>query len=167
MRWNCPLFLMLLVTHLYANGPSETEEQKEPEESPSVGYQTLPIQQTLTNRSTPTTTSDTPDPLPLAELAVILQNGHFIPSKIRLREGLETKLILTNLERKPAALLVEAIALDQWLVRNKTSTVERHKNVVQKELLTGQLVEVSYAFKKGEYVFQDPISGAYGQIRVE
>ncbi|MBI4403243.1 MAG: hypothetical protein HY537_03740, partial [Deltaproteobacteria bacterium] len=48
--------------------------------------------------------------LPAAtEIAIVLEGNHFHPSKVRLKEGIQSRLVFVTLNRKAAALIIEKL----------------------------------------------------------
>ena len=105
------------------------------------------------------------------DIAVILSNNQFYPSRIRLREGIQTRLIFTTVNRKPAALVIEKLQVQRWVaneghVPGKTEE-ERSRFEANRELNSTRVTEVNFDPKKGIYSFHDALSGASGEITVE
>lgn len=105
------------------------------------------------------------------DIAIILSNNQFFPSRIRLKEGIQTRLIFTTVNKKPAALVIERLQIQRWIAKEKeqtpTSELERSKWEVNKEVSSTKITEVTIDPKKGTYAFHDAISGATGEITVE
>lgn len=105
------------------------------------------------------------------DVAIILSNNQFFPSKIRLKEGTQTRLIFTTTNKKPAALIMEKLQIQRWIAKEKepvpASELERAKWEVNRELSASKVTEVVLDPKPGTYTFHDAISGASGEIEVE
>lgn len=111
-------------------------------------------------------------PLPgVPDIAIILSNNQFFPSKIRLKEGVETRLIFTTTNKKPAALVMERLHIQRWIAKEKepvpASELDRARWEVNRELSASKMTEVVLDPKEGIYSFHDAISGASGEIEVE
>lgn len=111
-------------------------------------------------------------PLPgVPDIAIILAHNQFFPSRIRLKEGIQTRLIFTTVNKKPAALVIERLQIQRWIAKEKdptpTSELERSKWEVNKEISSTKITEITLEPKKGTYAFHDAISGAAGEITVE
>lgn len=102
-----------------------------------------------------------------AEVAVILMNARFYPSRLRLKEGQPTKLIFTSLNPKPAALIVEQLQVQRWIAGEGGIAITEAQPEITRELTPNRITEVLLEPKRGTYSFHDALSGAVGEIVVE
>ena len=137
---------------------------------------------TPTPKPTPTPTP-TPPPLkprvpdrvteapPSVEVAIILHNGTFYPSKIRLKDATRTKLYFATINDKPAALIIERLQIQRWIAKEDqpkpTNEIDRAKFELTRELSRNRITEIQLETVRGNYTFHDALSGARGQIVVE
>ena len=98
---------------------------------------------------------------------MVLSQDRFVPSKVRLREGQPTRLIFTTVNRKPAALVIESLHVQQWLAREPAEADSTSDTEVTRELSSNRVTEVMLDPRRGRYIFHDAISGATGEISVE
>lgn len=106
------------------------------------------------------------------EVAIILVGKQFFPSRIRLKDGLPTRLYLTTTNERPAAVVVEQMKIQRWIAKEggqpKAQTeLERAKFEVRREVAAQRVTEIVMEPMRGTYSFHDVISGAKGQITVE
>lgn len=102
------------------------------------------------------------------EVAVVLSNDKFFPSKVKLFEGQPARLIFATTNRKPAALIIERLKFQRWIAKEpKLSSPESGKFELNRELVTNRVTEVTFEPKRGSYTFHDAVSGATGEILVE
>lgn len=105
------------------------------------------------------------------DIAIILAHNQFFPSKIRMKEGIQTRLIFTTVNKKPAALVIERLQIQRWIAKEKertpSSELERSRWEVNREISSTKITEITLDPKKGTYAFHDAISGAAGEIEVE
>jgi hypothetical protein len=111
-------------------------------------------------------------PLPgVADVSVILMNNQFYPSRIMLKDGVQTRLIFTTTNKRPAALVIERLQIQRWVAkeeeRKASSEDERIRWEVNRELNSSRVTEVVIEPKEGVYSFHDAMSGATGEITVE
>lgn len=109
---------------------------------------------------------------PAPEIAVILHNKQFFPSRIRLKAGIPTKVYFTTTGERPAAIVVEQLQVQKWLAkelgdRKLASEYDKAKFEVSRELMQNKMTEITFEPRRGTYSFHDAISGAKGQIVVE
>lgn len=110
---------------------------------------------------------------PSPEIAVILHNKQFFPSRIRLKAGIPTKVYFTTTAERPAAIVVEQLQVQKWLAkdgapeRKIASEYDRAKFEVTREVVANKMTEITFEPRRGTYGFHDAISGAKGQIVVE
>jgi hypothetical protein len=102
------------------------------------------------------------------EVAVVLSNDKFFPSRVKLFEGQPARLIFATTNRKPAALIIERLKFQRWIAKEpKLSSPESGKFELNRELVTNRVTEVTFEPKRGSYTFHDAVSGASGEILVE
>jgi hypothetical protein len=104
------------------------------------------------------------------EMSIILSDGKFRPSRIRLKAGETTRLLFTTLGHKPAALIIERLRVQKWLTRPEEAVRRTPSSApweVNRELSSNRLTEVALDPVRGNYTFHDAISGAAGEIVVE
>lgn len=106
------------------------------------------------------------------EVAIILVNNQFYPSRIRLKEGNQTRLYLTTTNEKPAAVVVEQLQIQRWIAKEggakkPQNEMERARMEVTREVTKNRVTEILIDPIRGTYSFHDVISGARGQIIVE
>lgn len=108
---------------------------------------------------------------PTVEVAIILHNGQFFPSKIKLRDGALAKLYFATINDKPAALIIERLQIQRWIAKEDqpkpTTEIDRAKYELTRELSRNRITEIKLEPTKGSYSFHDALSGARGQITVE
>ena len=96
----------------------------------------------------------------VSDIAVLLANNQFFPSRIRLKEGMQTRLIFATLNKKSAALIIEKLQVQRWIAREE-------KQEITREISSSKVTEVLLNPVRGSYSFYDAISGASGEIVVE
>jgi hypothetical protein len=106
------------------------------------------------------------------EVAVILANKQFYPSRIRLKDGVQTRLFFTTINEKPAAVVVEKLQIQKWVSkevnsRQPASEQDRAKWEATREVTKDRITEILMEPLRGSYSFHDVITGAKGQITVE
>jgi hypothetical protein len=105
------------------------------------------------------------------EVAVVLSGNKFFPSKIKLREGLPTKLFFTTVNKKPGALVIERLQIQRWIAKEhppNASEADRARWESSHEINASHVTEVIIADPKiGKYMFHDALTGAAGEINVE
>lgn len=111
--------------------------------------------------------SPTAEPPVDAEIAIILHNSRFYPSRIKLKEGQPTRLFFTSLNQKPAALIVEELRVQRWIAKETGSAPQAPAGEISRELSQNRITEISLQPKRGTYMFHDALSGAVGEILVE
>lgn len=131
-----------------------------------------PPQPAATTQILPVPSSTAMAPLAgVPDIAVILSNNQFFPSKIRLKEGMQTRLIFTTLNKKPAALVIERLQIQRWIAKEgepqPKSELERSRLEINRELVSTKVTEIVLDPKAGTYSFHDAITGASGEINVE
>jgi len=109
---------------------------------------------------------------PAPEIAVILHNKQFFPSRIRVKAGTPTKVFFTSTSDRPAAIVVEQLQVQKWLAkdandRKPASEYDRAKFEASREVSRSKLTEITFEPRRGTYGFHDAITGAKGQIIVE
>lgn len=111
---------------------------------------------------------------PSPEIAVILHNKQFFPSRIRIKAGIPTKVFFTTTADRPAAIVVEQLQVQKWLAkegggndRKPASEYDRAKFEVTREVVNNKMTEITFEPRRGTYSFHDAISGAKGQIVCE
>lgn len=92
-----------------------------------------------------------------SEIAVILYQDTFYPSKINLRAGAPATLVFATVNKKPAALIIEPIAVQRWIASGE----------INREVNSERVTVVSFEAVKGRYRFHDALGGARGEIVVE
>lgn len=113
-----------------------------------------------------------PAPAQGPELAIVLSEGKFHPSRIRLKQGEQTKLLFTTIGKKPAALIIERLRVQKWLSRPEEAALRAPASTnspweVNREVSSNRMTEVLLDPVRGSYSFHDAISGATGEIVVE
>lgn len=109
-----------------------------------------------------------PAPARGAEVAVVLTQDHFLPARIHLKEGQPTRLVFTTVNKKPAALVIESLQVQEWVGREPASQVSGNSlDEINREISSSRVTEVVLEPRRGRYVFHDAISGARGEIWVE
>jgi Cupredoxin-like domain len=113
-----------------------------------------------------------PGKLPTSpELSVILVGNQFFPSRLRLKDGMQTRIYFTTTNEKAAAIVIERTAIQRWVAREgerkPASELERAKLEITREVASNKVTEVVMDPVKGSYSFHDALSGAKGQIIVE
>lgn len=109
-------------------------------------------------------------PFPITpEVAIILSHHRFHPEKVRLKKGIQTRLIFTTLNKRPAALIIERLDLQRWLAKDPppANVLEKAQWEVNREISTDRMTEIIIEPEKGEYSFHDALTGAKGEIIVE
>lgn len=111
-------------------------------------------------------------PQPISsEIAIILQNGAFYPSKILLRPDTAATLIFATVHDKPAALIIEKMNLQRWIAKTEDPAVsqafEQQRWELTREIAKNKVTRVSIEPSRGTYQFHDALSGALGEIVVE
>jgi hypothetical protein len=111
-------------------------------------------------------------PMPgVPDISIILANNQFYPSRIRLKEGIQTRLIFTTTNKRPAALVVERLQIQRWIAKEdeqkSSSEMERIRWEVSRELNASRVTEIIVDPKEGIYSFHDAMTGASGEITVE
>jgi Cupredoxin-like domain len=117
-------------------------------------------------------TNSLPGKLPTSpELSVILVGNQFYPSRLRLKDGMQTKIYFTTTNEKAAAIVIERTAIQRWVAkegeRRPASELERSKLEITREVTSNKVTEVLMDPVKGSYSFHDALSGAKGQMIVE
>ncbi len=107
-----------------------------------------------------------------AEVSVILMDKQFFPSKIKLKEGVQSRLYFTTTNDKAAALVIEELQIQRWVAKEGEKTaplseLERAKMEATKEVSKDKITEIPLEPRRGTFIFHDLISGAKGQIVVE
>lgn len=123
-----------------------------------------------TPAASPATRDDTESTSPSGtEIAIILSRDRFYPSQIRIRAGVPTTLIFTTVNKKPAALVIEPLAVQRWIASESPDPVERATKPAEitREINGDRATTVSFEPTKGKYGFHDALSGARGEIIVE
>jgi hypothetical protein len=113
-----------------------------------------------------------PGQIPLnPELAIILVDKQFFPSKIRLKEGVQTRLFFTTTNEKPAAIVIEQMQIQRWVAKEgeqaPPTEADRAKWEASKEVNRNRVTEILIEPRKGSYSIFDVITGAKGQVIVE
>jgi len=98
------------------------------------------------------------------EVAIILAQSRFYPSRIRLKAGEKTRLVFATVNRKPAALVMEQFQVQRWVA---ASPVPHQPWEITRELSIDRLTEIIVEPTQGSYSFHDALSGAVGEIIVE
>ncbi len=96
-----------------------------------------------------------------SDVAVLLSNNQFFPSRIRLKEGSQTRLIFATLNKKPAALIIEKLQVQRWIAKGED------KQEITREISSSKVTEIVLSPVRGSYSFYDAMSGASGEIVVE
>lgn len=112
------------------------------------------------------------DALSMPEVAVIISNKQFFPARLRMREGIQTKLYFTTTDERPAAVVIEKLQVQRWVAKENeqpktNSELEKAKFEVTKEVNKHTITEILISPVRGNYSYHDVISGAKGQIIVE
>jgi hypothetical protein len=112
------------------------------------------------------------DALSMPEVAVIISNKQFFPARLRMREGVQTKLYFTSTDERPAAVVIEKLQVQRWVAKENegpktTSELDKAKWEVTKEVNKHTITEILISPVRGNYSYHDVISGAKGQIIVE
>lgn len=103
------------------------------------------------------------------DVAVILSGNQFFPAKIRLRESERSRLLFTNLNRKPGALIIEKMNVQRWIANEDKGEQARRsaRMEIEREIGRTKVTEVALKPPRGVYTFHDAVSGASGEITVE
>lgn len=106
---------------------------------------------------------------PTPEVAVILSNDKFYPNRVKLIEGLPTRLMFATTNRKPAALIIEKLKVQRWIAKEpKINMPQDAKSAeINRELVTNRVTEITLEPRRGSYQFHDAVSGATGELVVE
>lgn len=121
------------------------------------------------NQKLPITPSTPLQPaMGVPDVAIILSNNQFFPSRIRIKEGNQTRLIFATLNKKSAALIIEKLQVQRWIAKeDPAAQAEKVKFEVTKEISVNKTTEVVVTPVRGTYTFYDALSGAAGEIVVE
>lgn len=123
-----------------------------------------------TRQAVPKTTAMPPLP-GVPDVAIILSNSQFLPSKVRLKDGISTRLLFTTTSGKPAALVIERLQVQRWIAKEgeppAENEVARSRYQVFRELSSTKVSDITIDPKPGVYQFYDALSGAAGEIVVE
>lgn len=115
----------------------------------------------VATQKTPVPASTPSEPLPgVSDIAILLSNNQFYPSRVRMKEGIKTRLIFATINKKPAALIIEKLQVQRWIAKEEKLEITR-------EISSSKVTEVLLSPAKGEYTFYDALSGASGEIVVE
>lgn len=108
-------------------------------------------------------------PLPgVPDVAIILAGKQFFPSRVRLKDGVATRLIFSTVNRKPAALVIERLQIQRWIAKEaEAGDTKNRKWEVTREVSSAKTIDITLDPKAGVYSFYDAISGASGEIEVE
>jgi hypothetical protein len=150
--------------------PEPTPTPVPPPKPPAPPARPAPVAAATVNRSP--ALKGIPGQLPISpEVSIILVEKEFFPSKIRLKEGVQTRLFFTTTNEKPAAVVVEQLQIQRWVAKEgeqkPPSEEERAKWEAAKEVSKNRVTEVVIEPRRGTYSFHDVLSGAKGQIIVE
>lgn len=130
-----------------------------------------PVASQALNTPMPPTSTAMP-PLPgVPDVAIILSGKQFFPSRIRLKDGIATRLIFSTVNKKPAALVIERLQIQRWIAKEGDTPSENNTKLskfeVTREISATRTVDITLDPKAGVYTFYDAISGATGEIAVE
>lgn len=103
-----------------------------------------------------------------AEVAVILTRGQFIPSTIKLRTGMRTRLVFATVNPKPGALVIEGMNLQRWVPNGEPAAQRPPERIeIEREVASDRVTEIVFDPISGNFPFHDALSGARGEIVVE
>lgn len=107
------------------------------------------------------------------EIAVILSGNQFFPSRIRLKDGVQTRLYFTTVNDKPAALIIDRLQIQRWIAKEgaqpKAAPTDENKSrwETTREVTKSKVTEILLDARRGTYSFFDALTGAKGQLIVE
>jgi len=101
-----------------------------------------------------------------SEIAVVLYQDRFFPSRLVLRAGAPTTLVFATVNRKPAALVIEPISVQRWIASGGRSDAGASLEI-NREVNIERVTVVSFEPVRGRYRFHDALGGARGEIVVE
>lgn len=114
------------------------------------------------------------DPAPytgVADVSIILTQNQFFPNKVRLKDGVQTRLTFTTVNKKPAALIIEPLRVQRWIASAqeavKMSADPEAKFKYTRELNSAGVTQVLLDPTTGVYSFYDVVGGARGEIIVD
>jgi hypothetical protein len=111
-------------------------------------------------------------PMPgVPDVAVILANNQFYPSRIKLRDGMQTRLIFATINKRPAALVFERLQIQRWIAKEEGAQAPTENDRIRfeatREVTSSRITEIVLEPKRGIYSFHDAMTGATGEIIVE
>lgn len=115
-----------------------------------------------------TAEEDIPSIAPGGEVAVILAHQRFLPGRIHIPAGVETRLIFTTINQQPAALIIERLNVQRWI--NQAAAATTNSNIpweINREVSSKHVTEILLKADKGIYSFHDALTGARGEIVVD
>ncbi len=135
------------------------------EPKPETTIQPLQAEVPKPNSEDPPTTESKEE----SEVAIIFYRNRFFPSRLRVREGKAIRFMVANLNAKPAAFFIESLHIQRWIAGHTGRDIasEIPKEILESKNPKPGYVEINTTLAKGEYLYHDPVSGAYGILEVD